>query len=1259
MWTKEQKQAIDIQDRNILVSASAGSGKTTVLVERVIQKILKYKIDIDRLLVVTFTNAAATELKERLLVAIYKKIEEEPNNLFLKRQIKLLSRASITTIDSFCIDLVRSNFYNLNIDPNFKICENSKAYILKNKAMSKILESKYQDESSIDVEKMSLGLYKILELFGGKDENLISTLFNIYGYIQSFPYPFEYLKTSVEKYNIEYNQVKDLYNTEFGKQILDDAIENLTILSKRTKELREEVALNEEFVAHVEILDNDINILDRCINNYDNSWDKLYELLRYDEMKDNTRKKVVNIELKDKIKDFRNTVLKKGFEDIKKSIYATTKDILADNKVAYEYIKYLYDFLVLFDEEFKNQKKKLDLLEFNDIHHLALDLLYTKNEDGKYEYSNIALSLQEKYVEVYTDEYQDTDFVQESILDAASGNKNRFMVGDIKQSIYKFRQARPEIFNFKYDTYNILNELELKDKSDTKIILAENFRSRKGVIDSINYIFEQIMSKTIGDCAYEDIETLKFGASLYKEHENIDYKTEINIIDLNKKENKVIYEETEDEALKEIFELEKFEQEAIQIAKKILDIKKNFKTYNVKKEIFEPVKYKDIVILLRGIRTKGVVLEKVLKKYGIPVFSDTSTNLFLSDEVELVMSFLKIIDNPLQDVEMTSIMYSIVGKFTLDELCYIKLYKDNKTKKMYDGILQIKEEFEASEELSGIEKEILKKINDFLQLLKNFKDYSKVYSISEVLVRLYKDTNIYYQFALENLYESKKANLNLLIDIARDFEKNTDSSLSAYISYIENVKYMSQGNSEAKVLGENEDVVRIMTIHKSKGLEFPVVILADTSTNYMESDLSKEVVMHQSLGIGINVVNEEYGITYPSVIKQAIKKIGLREIRAEELRMLYVALTRAKEKLIIFSTLDGYENFSKKQFVIYKDKKIDPCIIEKNKSYFQNINMALKKYLDDDSEQMLFQDKKNDKEDLFNINVIKLEITDDFSEVVSDAKNNKFNIKESIDKIKNNDIENDTLLSIEQKVEENLNYKYQYLDEVNKQSRISVSALKQEFLKSAQDDDIILYNNIYEDKQQSLNEKEEIRFDKEETDLYSKYLPNCLKEEKNYTAVRKGILIHFILEHLDFSKIDSKDDLQNVIVSFVKSGVISNEDAKYISIEKIYKFLISKIGKEVKESVNVYKEEEFVLKKDGIKADFVQGVIDLYYINKNSNIVLVDFKTDKLDDEKEFINRYNLQLELYKEALEKLTKKKVEKVYIYSFHLNKQIELVL
>lgn len=308
MWTKDQQNAIDIQNKNIIVAASAGSGKTAVLVERVIQKIIKYKIDIDRILVVTFTNAAANELKERLLNAIYLKIEEEPDNYFLKRQISLLSRASITTIDAFCIELVRSNFQVLNIDPNFKICTNTEAAILKNKVMSKILEGEYATSND---DKEAIGLYKILEMFGGKDEKLIETLYNIYTYIQSFPYPFEYLKSSVDKYNIDYTENMDLSSTDFGKEILSDVKSSLNILLKQTENLREEVRQNEEFLKHVELLDDDINLINRCILNI-NSWDKLYETLNSQELKKNIiSRKITNIELKDKIKDFRTKILKR------------------------------------------------------------------------------------------------------------------------------------------------------------------------------------------------------------------------------------------------------------------------------------------------------------------------------------------------------------------------------------------------------------------------------------------------------------------------------------------------------------------------------------------------------------------------------------------------------------------------------------------------------------------------------------------------------------------------------------------------------------------------------------------------------------------------------------------------------------------------------------------------------------------------------------------------------------------------------------
>ena len=1233
MWTKEQKEAIDIQDKNILVSASAGSGKTAVLVERVINIVLKYKIDIDKILVVTFTNAAASELKDRLLTTLYQKIDEEPKNVFLKRQIKLLSRANIQTLDSFCIELVRSNFHILDIDPNFKICDNSKAAIIKNEVMTKLIEEKYVEADNMNKDELSLGLYKILELFGGKEEKLISSLYKIYLYIQSFPYPFLYLKNSIEKYNTKDLNI-DLIDTDFGKQILDDVIDTLIVLLKRTKKLREKLEGIDEFKRHVELLDEDINILDRCIKNGKNSWDTLYELLHTSNFSKNLTVKVSDTLLKDEIRDYRANVLKKTFTLLQDRIYEKSEQILKDNKIAYTYLKYLYDFLVLFDSEFLAQKKELNLFEFNDIHHLALELLYIKDESGNYIKTEIANNLSTKYVEVYTDEYQDTDFVQEKILEAVSNLNNRFMVGDIKQSIYKFRQARPEIFNFKYDNYEMLDEKKDLTGDNVKIVLADNFRSRKQVLDSINYIFEQIMSKKMGECTYSDVETLKNGATWLKECKDVDYNTEINIIDINKEENKEVYDSSEDEVIKEIFELQNFEKEAIYIAKKIEELKENFKVYNVKEDKFEDVKYKDIVILTRTLKKKGTILENVLKKYQIPAFCDASTNLFLSDEIGIVMSFLKIIDNPLQDIYMVSVMYSIIGKFSLTQIGKIRLYGNNKNISMYDGMIIYKEYLESKENLDKESSILLKKINDFLGILDKFSNYSKVYKISELLIRMYKETNIYYQFTLEKLYESKKANLNLLIELAREYEKSTSNTLSSYISYIDNLAFLDAGNNEAKVLGENEDVVRIMSIHKSKGLEFPVVILADANLEYNERELNDVVILHQDLGIGINVVDDMLGVTYPSVIKQAIKSLSKKELRSEALRVLYVALTRAKEKLIIFSTVNNYEKYNGKQFILYNNDTIDPFIIENNKTYFSNINMALNKY------KIL-----DEKKDIFKINHIKIDLNDDnnIKEFLVKDIDTNINVEEKVKKLKAMYKEKkDFYLNVEkftQKIEDVLEFKYPYLNDVNTASRVSVSSLKEEFIKKEEENEAI----------EHLIKEEGIQ----------KYkMPEFLEEKKDkYTPVRKGTLVHFILENLDFKKVNTKQELKDYIDKLVEESIISKLDRKYINIQKIYNFLNSDIGIKLKKSNKIYKEEEFVLRNSKYSSSIIQGVIDLFFEDEEKKLLLVDFKTDKMENRQDYIKKYSIQLKIYKEAIETLFKRKVDKVYIYSFKLDDKIEV--
>ena len=1191
-WSDKQKLAISLQNKNILVAASAGSGKTAVVIERVMEKVIDYKVDIDKILVLTFTNAAAHELKERLHKAFSKKLVAGDRVSFVKKQMKLLKRASITTLDSFCIELVKNNFNVLGIDPNFKICDNIKSEILKNKAMQSVLESKYENTND---------LYKVLELFGGKEENFISTLLRVYTYIQSFPYPFKYLKNAIEMYN---EDILDLSETNFGKIIMDDAVGNLNILLKRTENLREEIAGNDEFVRHVELLDDDILILKKCLNE-SNKWDTFQNELANSVFKKNLLVKVSNVELKDKIKDYRNNVLKKEFDKISDSMYENTQNIISDNKVAYEYLLYLYDFLLLFDKEFTKEKKKQNLLEFNDIHHLALELLYKDEKVTK-----VAKNLQEKYEEVYTDEYQDTDFVQEYILSAVSRENNRFMVGDIKQSIYKFRQARPEIFNKKYETYD-------NSENDVKIVLDENFRSRKNVIDSINYIFSRIMSKKMGECLYTDVETLKYGAKWYRNYESQDYSTEINIIDINNKKNKEQYEENQDDTIKEIIEMQKFEKEAMYIAKRISELKNNFKVFDSEKNEFRDARWNDIVILTRAIKGKGSILEKALKKFSIPAYCDTSTNLFLSDEIRQVIAFLRIIDNPLNDIDMLSIMYSVIGNFSLDELANIKLYKDNKKNSVYDSLIIYKNDLELSKNMGLLKDDkLFEKIDSFLKLIDKFRNYSRIYNISDVLVKMYKETSIYTQYYLDKMCELKIANLNLLIDIARDYEKNNNYTLNSYISYIDNLMKLENSNGEAKIIGESEDVVRIMTIHKSKGLEFPIVVLCDTTSEYNEKELSNVVVMHQDLGIGINVVNEDYGITYPSVIKQAIKNISKRELRSEALRVLYVAFTRAKEKLIVFSSLENYEKYNEKQFVIYNESAIEPMIVSQNNSYFANINMALK---DLSSNEKIFEIRKIEA----NIEELALDV----SSIQNESQENKFSI---IEKIKFN--ENDEVLPLN-----NFKFKYEFEDDVNSSSRVSVSELKEESIKDME----VNKNSL---------------FSKDTSEKYK--LPSeFFDKSKHYTSLRKGTLIHFILQILDFNQIDSKESLKEYIEKMQVKNVINKEDTKYINVNKIYNFLNSKIGKDVKNAKIVKKEEEFVLKNTIYSNSTIQGVIDLYYVDDNDNAYLIDFKTDKSIDRNYYIEKYKLQLDIYANAIEKLTKYNVAKKYIYSFELEDVIEV--
>lgn len=1268
MYTEKQQLAIDKQFGNILVSASAGSGKTSVLVARIINKILKYGVDIDKLLVVTFTNAAASELKQRLLNAIYEKLKDDPTNAFLRRQIVNVNKASITTIHSFCFDLIKSNFFLLNLDPSVAVCDDTKSGILKANAMQTVLEEKYQEYNEINekadksdksdkFDRSSVTLYNVLELFEGKDERFIQSMFSIYSYIQSFEYPFDWLNTQIQKYNVE-DQDIDLCELDFGKNIYQGCIDELMLVDKRLTLIADQLKqADEDFIKYIECIYSDQDLIQRCIRCSNNKWDLLYQNLPTpDQFSRFPSKKVADLELKEQVKNFRNHV-KNMVGNIRKKIYAKSSDILLELKSIYPYLKYIYDFLFRFDQEYSKLKAEQNCIDFNDIEHFALNLLIDKKT---FEYSDVAKNMQKKFVEVYTDEYQDTSFIQEAILNAVSGKKNRFMVGDIKQSIYKFRQAMPEIFYNKYQNYLTLeddnkNIEEAEYKKNYKIILSQNFRSRKNIIDSVNYIFSRIMNKSLGECDYSQNEQLIYGAS-YPQNSQNDYSTEINVIENSKKDQEDTqnqeYEQDSDndftETKKYIEDLQNFEIESIYIAEKIQDLVKNFKVsiYDSKNKTYgyENASYKDIVVLLRNIKDKGAILEKTLKSYGIPAFCDTNTSLFDSDEIKCVMSFLKIIDNPLQDIPLVSVMYSIIGKFTLDELSSIRMYLPNDY--LYNSLIEAQKD---------VNNPIHTKITDFLNLIDTFKTYSKIYSVPDVITKLYKQTDIYDQFYILKNSKEIKANLDMLLELAVKYDQNGASSLYSYISYIDRLKdKQSSDNSTAKIIGENEDVVRIMTIHKSKGLEFPIVILANTTAKYNKQDLRNEVILNHKLGIGINYINDEYKVAYPSVIKQAINLTTQSEIKSEELRMLYVALTRAKEKLIVFGTVDNFDRLYQSVFVMYKDGKIDPIISSQCNSYLKIILLALKSekklnklfklnvqniYGKESLKRLTYQ--INAKDPVRHIKKVEEKISKLNEYIVNFDNNEKQRQNEKQSQKQNQKVDTkkeDLVDSWYNKCIAKFSKKYQYLDDVMAKTRVSVSELKKQDIEK----NLEIDNNIFR-----LNSN------------YKMKKPVCISESsQNYTSERKGTLVHFVLEHLDY-KTYSFEKLNEYVNKLVADLVITSSDLAQINIGQIYNFLNSDIGQELRkiDSSKIYKEQQFILKDPEISRSDIQGVIDLYYIRPDGSAVLLDFKTDRISEESEFLKRYTMQLKIYKDALEKLKGLKVQNTYIYSFYLNKKIEV--
>lgn len=1209
-WTNEQLQAIQEKDSNILVAAAAGSGKTAVLVERIIHKIIDEQMDIDKILVVTFTNAAASEMRERILEAIYKKLEENPENVHLQRQIILLNKASICTIHSFCLDVIHNHFYEIDLPSNFKIADTAEIDLLKQEVLDDLFEQKYTENDKDFIE-----LLENYTNYRG-DEALQELVLKIYKFIQSSPFPLKWLQEKLELLKIE---DKDISQTIWGKLIIQAVEDDIQESIMQLETVKSKMALYPEMTKFYQKICEDLIII-KDLQNY-NSWDELYiKLLNFNFSKWPVDKKVTN-DLKEDSKEIRDKVKKHIKEKTAKLLSCPQEQAVKDLKIITPILEKLANLVTEFTKNFAEKKKEKNCIDFNDIEHFALKILLDENNNP----TEVAKKYKEKFEEIAIDEYQDSNLVQEAILTSISKGNNIFMVGDVKQSIYKFRQARPELFLQKYDEYK--NKEEKTQEDNLKIQLFRNFRSRQNILNITNLVFESIMSKELGDINYNENEYLNYGASYPEPEEIKNYAgiAELDIIDLKEDESITAFEGEEDEE-----EQERVEDDVLEakfVANKIQELLNSDYMVFDKKLGYRKIRPKDIVILLRATSNLSPIYEKEISDLELPVFSDTSGTYLDTVEIQTILSVLKIIDNPLQDIPLVVVLRSSICNFTDNDLITIRLTDRNcnfyealiKTRLICDGDLK-------------------NKIESFLEKLEKWKSISQYMPLDEFIWQIYLDTGYYQYVGLLPNGAMRQANLKTLFEKAKQYEKASFKGLFNFIQFIDKLKKQNGDLASAKLIGENEDVIRIMSIHKSKGLEFPVVFLCNSHKKFNMQDLNDIILLHQDIGFGPTIMDTTKKIKYSSIAKDAIKLKMKQETLSEEQRILYVALTRAKEKLYITGRSKDFTKYvqdKNKVLEMYESEniKLDAKLMKKANSYLDWIMYV---YLFNQGRTITLKGEQYKLSDIITLNVSNKK--DLLKTLAKEEVVEQIDLKEKIGQILKNKSDEENKKS-EQALKELLEWKYDYIVDTTLPTKSSVTKIKQEKIKLEE-----MLKGI---------ESEEVEYKKS-------YTPKFMQEDKKISNAEKGTLVHLCIQRLDERKDYELKDIQNMILNLVEKEIITKNEADAIDVNLIYQYTKSQLFEELRQAKEVHKEQPFYINipaKDVVseaenskKNILVQGIIDLYYIDKNDNLVLIDFKTDYISNEpnakEKILEKYKVQLEIYKTALEQALGRKVNKTAI-------------
>ena len=1330
-WTKAQQKVIDTRNKNLLVSAAAGSGKTAVLVERIISMISEgeHPMDIDHLLVVTFTNAAAAEMRGRIGEAIDKKLLEQPDNSHLQKQISLLQSAQITTIHSFCLYVIRNYFHRIDLDPSFKIAEESEITLMKSDVISELLECWYEEgreDFHAFVESYS---------YSKSDAPIEELIIQLYNFSMSAPWPKKWIEDKRRMFDL--NSVEEMAQTTWMKEMLDYI---KAVMGDLLSKNEDAIAICNESdgpAAYIPALTSDRSLLQtlKKAKSYE-EYVNCFSGISFERLSSKKQEGVQEWK-KDKVKGLREDV-KKGIKDIAgQFFFQSPEEMLKDLQDVGGIMQVLFDLTVEFMEDFAKKKEEKNLIDFNDLEHFALRILVGSEKTKETEYnieidketeSNnetennkeiennnrsestietekleesensdvldeqayydmrvvptpAARELSELYDEILIDEYQDSNMVQETILKSISreamGSPNRFMVGDVKQSIYKFRLAMPEIFMQKYETYSCedMTKDGLKNLYQ-RIDLDRNFRSRFIVLDYVNKIFEQIMQKSIGGIIYDEAASLKYG-ELFEEtiQEDIKYHSNERNEDILKASNigqdvegriaseielllvteeaeetekskntedagnveKVIdkaedkakdKDKTKDELPEDPEEAvyTKKEIEARMIARKIRELTDpmtGMLVFDRKTKSHRTATYRDIVILLRSMSGWSEVFVNSLMQEGISAYADTGTGYFQTIEIMTILNMLRIIDNPRQDIPLTGVLYSPIVGLSSTELAMIRACDRNCS--MYSALYSYMDE--------GKDETLKAKVTKFMNILESFRTLINHKPIHELLQTVLYETGYYYYVCAMPGGDRRKANMDMLVSQAVRFEKGSYSGLFHFIRYMEKLHKYEVDFGEASTSGEQDNTVRIMSIHKSKGLEFPIVFVAGMHKQFNTQDVRSSIVLHNELGVGPEYIDSKLRTKIPTLIKKVIQKKVQIENMGEELRVLYVAMTRAKEKLILTGYLKSEEEIKKKSlsfFEILSAKSyldwVLPATVNKIGWYPQVTNNGLEFHRDGMSITVI---SKNE--------LLKQEITKQIF---------LHKDEEELRKISTGTVYNQELKDA---IENRLNFNYPY----NKVEGLKVKMTVSELKKLGQHVDEELSVNLYQNAETKINAT----------------IPDFIRNtETAITGTDRGTLYHKVLEQIDLRRIKDQEDLLSELNRLMEENRLKDTDIKMLKLDYIQMFVSSGIAGRMRQAElygKLFKEKQFVM---GIKASevvpdsdsdeliLIQGIIDVFF-EEDGELVLLDYKSDLVTNGQQLVNRYKVQLEYYRKALEQIMGKKVKEMIIYSLPLGKEIRI--